>query len=33
MVGDPIAVAILSGKFSEGSTVTVDGVGDELFIG
>jgi ATP-dependent Clp protease ATP-binding subunit ClpB len=32
MVGDPIAVAILSGKFPEGSTVTVDGVGDMVVI-
>ncbi len=32
MVGDPVAVAILSGKYSEGSTVTVDGAEDRLFI-
>jgi len=32
MVGDPIAIAILSGRYSEGSTITVDGVGDELAI-
>ncbi|WP_298344878.1 AAA family ATPase [Ferrimicrobium sp.] len=32
MVGDPVAVAILSGKYPEGSTITVDGVGDELVI-
>ncbi|WP_298210140.1 AAA family ATPase [Ferrimicrobium sp.] len=32
MVGDPVAVAILSGKYPEGSAITVDGVGDELVI-
>ncbi|WP_298448025.1 AAA family ATPase [Ferrimicrobium sp.] len=32
MVGDPVAIALLSGKYPEGSTITVDGVGDELMI-
>ena len=32
MVGDPVAVAILSGKYPEGSVITVDGMGDELMI-
>lgn len=32
MVGDPVAIALLSGKYSEGSTITVDGIGDELII-
>ncbi len=32
MVGDPVAIALLSGKYPEGSTITVDGVGDELLI-
>jgi ATP-dependent Clp protease ATP-binding subunit ClpB len=32
MVGDPVAVAILSGTYPEGSTVTVDGAEDQLFI-
>jgi len=30
MVGDPIAISILSGKYPEGSTITVDGVGDQV---
>ncbi len=33
MVGDPVAIALLSGKYPEGSTITVDGVGDEITIG
>ena len=32
MVGDPVAIALLSGKYPEGSTITVDGVGDEIMI-
>ena len=32
MVGDPVAIALLSGKYPEGSTITVDGIGDELII-
>ena len=32
MVGDPVAIALLSGKYPEGSTITVDGFGDELII-
>ena len=32
MVGDPVAIALLSGKYPEGSTITVDGVGDEITI-
>ncbi|MHB1521420.1 MAG: ATP-dependent Clp protease ATP-binding subunit [Ferrimicrobium sp.] len=32
MVGDPVAIALLSGKYPEGSTITVNGVGDEITI-
>jgi len=32
MVGDPIAIAILSGKYPEGSAITVDGMGDGVMI-
>jgi len=32
MVGDPVARAILEGKYPEGSTITIDAIGEELVI-
>jgi ATP-dependent Clp protease ATP-binding subunit ClpB len=32
MVGDPVARAILEGKYPEGSTITIDAIGEELMI-